>query len=171
MSDDIYKDLRGTHRWRRLFNQICSGLALHAPGFSMRIFLNRLKGAKIGKDCWIGDHVTIDVHYGHPDWERSIVIGDRVAIGPNVKLFSHDTSSCQITRGRKAVKWGRIVIGDDSWIGPGAVVANCTIGKSCIIAPNSLVNRDVPDYSLVIGNPARVIKSLKDLVLDGAEAV
>lgn len=50
---------------------------------------------------------------------------------------------------------GAPTIGDQVWIGTGAVVVgNITIGSNVLIAPNSFVNMDVPDYSLVIGNPA-----------------
>lgn len=149
---------------RRLYNQILTALALHAPGSSWRVLFNRLKGATIGENCWIGDHVTLDVHFDHPQRASSLVIGDRVAIGPNCQLFTHDTSYAQITRGRKPIRWGVTEIGSDTWIGPNTLVASARIGKHCIIAPHSVVTKNIPDYSLAMGNPARVVKSLQHIV-------
>lgn len=152
------------HRLRRFWNQLMTGLAMFAPGAKYRIALNRLKGAQIGKDCWIGDGVTLDVHYAHPNRAGSLIIGDRVAIGPSVKLFTHDTSLAQITQGALPIKFGRLEVCNDCWIGANSVVVSCRIGHHCIIAPNSLVNRDVPDYSLVMGIPAQVVKDLRPIV-------
>lgn len=53
----------------------------------------------------------------------------------------------------------RVVIGDGSWLGKNVVViGNVSIGKNCVIAANSVVTKDVPDYSIAAGIPARVIK-------------
>jgi acetyltransferase-like isoleucine patch superfamily enzyme len=157
-------ELRKGRRLRRFMNQIFTFIAMFGPGSSFRIWANRVKGAKIGKGCWIGDGVTIDIHYSHPNFKNSLILEDRVAIGPGVRVFTHDTSSAQITRGKIPVKFGYTSIGHDSWIGAGSTIANCKIGCHCIVAPNSLVTKNVPDYSLVMGVPSRVIKSIKHRV-------
>lgn len=55
-----------------------------------------------------------------------------------------------------------ITINDDVWIGANAVIAaGVTIGKHCVIGAGSVVTKDVPDYSVAVGNPAKVIKTLK----------
>ena len=52
-----------------------------------------------------------------------------------------------------------IEIGDDSWIGINSViVGNVRIGKHCVIGANSVVNKNIPDYSIAVGSPAKVIK-------------
>lgn len=52
-----------------------------------------------------------------------------------------------------------IVVGDNSWIGANVVItAGVTVGKHCVIAGGSVVTRDIPDYSVAVGNPARVVK-------------
>jgi len=54
---------------------------------------------------------------------------------------------------------GYPTIGDNVWLGTGVViVGNVNIGSNVLIAPNTFVNFDVPDHSMVIGNPARIIK-------------
>jgi acetyltransferase-like isoleucine patch superfamily enzyme len=149
------------HRLRKLFNQILTMLAFIGPGSGFRVLCNRLKGARIGEHCWIGDNVTIDIHYAHPDRANSLKISHHVAIGPGVRIFTHDTSSAQVSMGRKPVKFRKVSIGEHTWIGAGSVVANCSIGKHCIIAPNSLVTTDVPDYTLAMGVPADNRKDIK----------
>jgi serine O-acetyltransferase len=63
-----------------------------------------------------------------------------------------------IGRGIAGARKGRPVLGDDVWIGPGSViVGKITIGNDVLIAPNTFVNFDVPDHSIVIGSPGKVI--------------
>lgn len=54
----------------------------------------------------------------------------------------------------------KINIGEDTWVGNGALIM-ANIGKKCIVAAGSVVIHDIPDYSVVAGNPAKVIKSRK----------
>jgi acetyltransferase-like isoleucine patch superfamily enzyme len=152
--------IRGRRR-RRLLNQILTLLGFHAPGFGARIWLNRKKGAQIGEDCWIGDYVTLDIHYAHPNRETSLILEDRVSVGPGAKLFTHDTAFVHISRGKLPIRFGQVKVGHDTWIGPHSVIANCKIGHHCIITPNSVVTTDIPDYSLVRGNPGVVVVDLR----------
>jgi serine O-acetyltransferase len=80
-----------------------------------------------------------------------------VYIGP-VKIGKNCTVSHNVVVGRalKGGKVGRPTLGDNVWIGTGAViVGQVNIGNDVMIAPNSFVNFDVPDHSLVIGNPGK----------------
>lgn len=57
---------------------------------------------------------------------------------------------------------GPVSIGDHSWIGANSVIMpNVKLGKFCVVAANSFVNKSFPDYSVIGGNPARLIKTLK----------
>lgn len=77
-------------------------------------------------------------------------IGEYVNISPGVTIGAE-------IRGKRA---GRPVIGNHCWIGKNAViVGNVKIGNDVLIAANTFVNFDVPDHSIVIGNPARIIHS------------
>jgi maltose O-acetyltransferase len=53
-----------------------------------------------------------------------------------------------------------ITIGDDCWIGGNSVMSGITIGKGCVIGAGSVVTKDIPDNSLAVGNPAKVIRQL-----------
>jgi acetyltransferase-like isoleucine patch superfamily enzyme len=88
----------------------------------------------IGNDVWTGHHVYItDQNHGYEDITRPI---------------------SQQTQPERAV-----VIGDGSWLGYGAVVLpGVTIGKHCVIGANSVVTSDIPDFSVAVGVPARVIR-------------
>ena len=61
--------------------------------------------------------------------------------------------------GTKSISIGdRVVVGEGSWLGENVCVMGASIGKHCVIGANAVVTRDVPDYSVAVGCPARVIK-------------
>ena len=83
-----------------------------------------------------------------------IIINPNAIIGKNVNIAQGVTIG-QENRGKRA---GAPTIGDKVWIGANAVVVgNIKIGNDVLIAPNSFVNFDVPDHSIVIGNPGKII--------------
>ena len=90
-----------------------------------------------------------------------VVIGDDVLIGPNVNIFTaaHPISPSQRKSGLEFAK--DIEIGDGSWIG-GATTINpgVKIGKNLIIGSGSVVTKDIPDNTIAVGNPCRVIKTI-----------
>ena len=51
-----------------------------------------------------------------------------------------------------------VYIGDGSWLGENVCVIGASIGKHCVIGANSVVTKDIPDYSIAVGSPAKVIK-------------
>ena len=53
---------------------------------------------------------------------------------------------------------GKVRIGSGSWIGENACILGVIIGKQCVIGANSVVTKDIPDYSVAVGIPAKVIK-------------
>ena len=86
-----------------------------------------------------------------------VVIGDKTKIGGNCDI-SHGVTIGREWRGERK---GSPTIADRVWIGPGAViVGKIFIGSNVLIAPNSFVNFDVPKNSIVIGNPAKIIKKI-----------
>lgn len=96
---------------------------------------------KIGEGFYIG-------HCGR------VIINPCAVLGKNVNIATGVTIG-QENRGKRK---GTPTIGDNCWIGTNAViVGNITIGNDVLIAPLSYVNFDVPDHSIVIGNPAKII--------------
>lgn len=92
-----------------------------------------------------------------------INIGSYVFIGPSVHIYgaTHPVDAVQ-RRSRALAK--PVNIGDDCWIGGGAIICpGVTIGKGCVIAAGAVVTKDVADYTMVGGNPARPIKKLQGL--------
>ncbi|GLA08918.1 hypothetical protein AnigIFM60653_010717 [Aspergillus niger] len=98
------------------------------------------------------------------DYGCNIIVGDnfyanfQVAFGPNVSLLAatHQTS-VQSRRERKEFAL-EISIGNDCWIGGDAtILAGVSIGEGCTIGAGAVVTKDVPPFSVAVGNPARVV--------------
>ena len=90
-----------------------------------------------------------------------VIIGDNVIIAQGVVLsgLDHNYKECNISISKQGVSTSLINIEDDVWIGANSVVTKgVKIGKHSIVAACSVVNKDVPPFSIVAGNPAKVIK-------------
>jgi acetyltransferase-like isoleucine patch superfamily enzyme len=114
----------------------------------------------------IGNNVDIG-EYCHITASNGISIGNDVLLGKLITVTdnSHGSIDCENMQvsplEREVVSKGRVVIKDRVWIGDKAtILPNVTIGEGAIVGANSVVTKDVPDYSVVAGNPARIIKSL-----------
>ncbi len=90
-----------------------------------------------------------------------VTMGDEVRIGTNAGLwgFNHGHEDIETPISRQGVTTSGIEIGSDVWIGANAIVTDgVRIGSHVIVAAGAVVTRDVPDYAIVGGNPARVIR-------------
>lgn len=104
-------------------------------------------GYEISLEAQIGEGFYLSDHCGP------------VIIGP-ITIGKYCNVAQSVTIGRSHTKGavGRPTIGDRVWIGAGAVLTGkITIGSNVMIAPNTFLNVDVPDNSVVIGNPAKII--------------
>ncbi len=119
--------------------------------FIFRILLRRYRmkyGFEIDKEAQIGEGFYLSDHIGP------------VVIGP-IKIGKHCNIAHSVTIGRAHSKGerGRPTIGDRVWIGTGSVLfGKIQIGSNVMIAPNSVVNFDIPEHSIVIGNPGKIIE-------------
>lgn len=124
---------------------------------------------QIGEYCYVGENSKI--------WSaESIFIGDRVLIAHNVNI--HDNISHPLDSKERHYDYKRIighpeentelydlvtkpvVIKNDAWIGLNVIILKgVTIGEGAIVGAGSVVTKDVPDYAVVAGNPARIIKT------------
>jgi len=93
-----------------------------------------------------------------------VTIGDRVMLGPFVSIFAA-THETEVASRRENIEFARrVTIGDDCWIGGHTVILpGVTIGKGCTIGAGSVVSRDIPDWSVAMGSPARVVKTVTAL--------
>lgn len=92
-----------------------------------------------------------------------ITIGDDVQIGPNVQLL---TPLHPVHPGLRRDKWEAakpITIGDNVWLGGGAIVLpGVTIGANTVVGAGAVVTRDLPSDVVAVGNPARVIRTIEE---------
>lgn len=110
---------------------------------------------EIGKDVWIGRHNILSCF-------NRIKLGNHVLLGPYVFIIDNEHYFEDVTTPiSKQGSWskGPIEIGDETWVGAySKILGGVKIGKHCVIGAGSLVTRDIPDYSIAVGSPARVIK-------------
>ena len=113
---------------------------------------------EFGKNIYIGNDVYINFGAVLLDCSR-ITIGNNVLIGPNVGMYSANHSLDPEERAQGALIGGRITIGDKAWIaGDVKIMAGVTIGEGAVVGARAAVFKDVEPWTVVGGNPARVIK-------------
>ena len=120
--------------------------------------LLRWCGFEIGRDVYIADGLMIVEELAD---RGNVRIGDRVSFAPRVTLVtsSHPNHS-RIAAVAPTAK-GPIVIEDDAWIGAGAVILpGVRIGRGAVVGAMSVVTSDVPELTIVAGQPAKEIRRL-----------
>lgn len=108
----------------------------------------------IGSNCEFGynNHITSI---------QSVIIGNFVLTANNVYISDniHDYLDVNEPIIRQPIRFkGAVNIGDGAWIGENVCIIGASIGKNSVIGANSVVTRDVPDFSVAVGSPARVIR-------------
>lgn len=115
----------------------------------------RKRGAQIGQDVWIG---TRKIDIGHA---FLLTIGDHVTLS-DCRILLHDAST---KRELGYSKIGRVTIGNHVFVGAEAVILpNVSIGNKVIIGSGAVIAKDIPDNSVVVGNPARIISTYDDYI-------
>ncbi|MBC9731846.1 sugar O-acetyltransferase [Nocardioides sp. zg-578] len=135
----------------QLLGSIGEGTELRPP-----IHVDYGSNITIGARCFANfGLVALDV--------AAITIGDDVQIGPNVQLL---TPTHPLEPGPRRDKWeaaSPITIGDNVWLGGGAIVLpGVTIGENTVVGAGAVVTKDLPANVVAVGNPARVVKELTD---------
>jgi acetyltransferase-like isoleucine patch superfamily enzyme len=122
-----------------LLSRLAGRIAFVAPGgFSLRPWLQRLRGVVIGKNVWISQFVYIDEL--HP---TDVTIGDNCTIGIRTSIISHFYSGP-----RRPTNNGKVVIERDVFIGPHCVILpSVRIGEGAVIRAGTVVSRNVPPHT------------------------
>ena len=106
----------------------------------------------IGNHVWVGPYTLLDGSSGE------LVIGDYVSIDSGVMIYTHDSTKNYVSGGVNPFEKGNVIIKGNTVIGSMSIITcGVTIGCHCVIGANSFVNRDIPDYSIVAGTPAKII--------------
>lgn len=126
----------------------------------LRPIILRQLGAKVGKDVYIGHKVFVDM--SHTDL---IEIGDHTHITNRTILLCHmhDLSNYCVgdDYAELPYKYGKIVIGKGCSTGTDSIIMpGVTIGDGAIIGAGSLVNKDIPAWTVAVGRPAKVIREI-----------
>lgn len=86
---------------------------------------------------------------------KNVLTADKVYISDNLHSYE-DINTPVVFQPVKQI--GIVEIGEGSWIGENACIIGAKIGKHCVIGANSVVTKDIPDYCVVVGAPAKIIK-------------
>lgn len=123
---------------------------------------------RCGEYVWIGEGSLLDASGG-------LEIGAHTAIGLYTMIFTHSSVLSNLTMnqtiGNGLISRKPVKIGKGCFIGSSAVIlSGITIGDRSVIMPLSLVHKDVPPNSIVMGNPARVIQNIDDEYIEKLKA-
>ena len=126
--------------FRSLLDRFLHKIAYVAPGgWTVRPWLHRLRGVKIGKRVWISQFVYIDEV--HPE---AVTIQDNCTIGLRTSIFAHFYWGAR----KLASAGGQVVIEQDTFVGPHCLILpGVRIGRGAVIKAGSVVTRDVPAHA------------------------
>jgi maltose O-acetyltransferase len=125
--------------------------------------VNVEKGANFSAELSLGDYSGIGVNC---QINGPVTIGDYVMMGPDCVIYTQnhkidDLSKPMQQAGFSDVK--PVTIGNDVWIGARVIILpGVTIGEGSVIGAGAVVSKDIPPYSVAVGNPIRVVKNRKE---------
>jgi acetyltransferase-like isoleucine patch superfamily enzyme len=150
-------------RWQTWFKIVLGVIASHLFGPAWLIaWLHRIRGVKVANihRVFIAGNVLIDSRF-----PELVEIAEEVYITRNVVILTHLAPSPFLETRIGGVRSARVVIGLGAYIGVGAIILpGVVIGEGSVVGAGAVVTKDVPAYTMVAGNPARIIKSVDDIV-------
>ncbi len=138
-------------------------------------YISLYDNVSIGSGCWLlclpttanpKPHMSIGKgtvigRFAHIVSIDNVAIGERVLIADSVYISDNLHSFGDIEKSvidQPVSSIGNVKIGDNVWIGEGVSIVGASIGRNSVVGANSVVTRDIPEYSVAVGSPARVIK-------------
>ena len=146
-------------RLERIKNAFLYKVGMRMPYSKWRVKALRALGHSVGKGVYIPSDLTITQNFTGN--RGALYLGDRVSLAPKciLILVSHPNSSAI----RKIIDYkpSFIRIEEDSWIGAGTIILpGITVHKGAVVGAGSVVTKDVPPYTVVAGNPAKILRQL-----------
>ncbi|MFA5357638.1 MAG: acyltransferase [archaeon] len=138
---------------RAVVNKILEAIASNVPMLpSQRVWLQRRRGVKIGKNVFIGSGVLIDQAF-----PEKISIGDNATILAKTIIIAHSIYPKHFKKILKN-KTAAVEICEGTYIGAGAIIMpGVKIGKYSVVGAGGVVTKSIPPYSKAVGSPAKVI--------------
>lgn len=129
------------------------------PNSNKKIYVEPPFHCDYGYNVFSGENVYFNVNCVILD-AMKITIGNNVFFGPGVQIYTATHPLNFIDR-RKIESSKPVSIGNDCWIGGGSIILpGVSIGNGCTIGAGSVVTKNIPDNTLAVGNPAKVIRLL-----------
>lgn len=106
---------------------------------------------EVGENTWIGPYTAID------GGSMGVEIGSNCSISSGVNILGHDSVKWALSGGKMPYEYGEVKIGNNCFIGTNAIITKgVTIGNHCVIGANAVVTKSFPNYSIVMGVPAKI---------------
>ena len=140
---------------QKKFRRFCFNLMINSKSKNVNIE----KGASFSSDVKLGDNSGIGIN---AIIASNVAIGKNVMMGPECKIYTinHEFKDKTIPMCEQGfTKAKPVIIGNDVWIGASVIILpGVKIGDGCILGAGTVVTKSTPDFSIVCGNPGKVVK-------------
>lgn len=146
----------------KLPRKLIRWIAMNHPDNRSRLLFFAMTNVTVGEGTVLNAGLTI-----YDEYEPRVTFGKRVAVATGVTIVAssnpNNSHLAELPYVRdQLTKLDRVTVGDDAWLGTGAVLLpGVEIGEGAVVGAGAVVTRSVAPYTVVAGNPAKVIRSLR----------